>query len=144
MYDTTYQSSAASSGVSGGVLVLYLALLVVAVVGMWKIFTKAGQAGWKSIIPFYNLYIMLKISGMSAWWILAFFVPFVNLVASILFALNLAKSFGRSALFGIFGLFLFNIIGYLILGFGKSMYVGPGGSATPVAPAPSAPVAPTV
>jgi hypothetical protein len=39
-------------------------------------------------------------------------------------ALDLAKSFGKSEVFGIFGLFFFAPIGYLMLGFGKSTYKG--------------------
>ena len=141
MYDTTYvdtTGTAATAAPSAGVLVFYLVIAVLSLVAMWKIFSKAGEAGWKSLIPFYNLYILLKISGMSGWWMLAFFVPVVNIVVSILFSLNLAKSFGRSAVFGIFGLFLFSVVGYLMLAFGKSTYVGPGGNAAgPAAPAPA-------
>ena len=32
------------------------------VVAAWRIFTKAGEAGWKSIIPIYSTYITYKIS----------------------------------------------------------------------------------
>lgn len=38
-------------------LFVWLVVAVVAIVAMWKIFTKAGEAGWKSIIPIYNIYI---------------------------------------------------------------------------------------
>ena len=44
-----------------------VALLVL--IAVWKIFTKAGEKGWKSIIPIYNVYIFYKISwkvGMFA------------------------------------------------------------------------------
>lgn len=117
-------------------------LLVIMFVALWKIFTKAGEAGWKSLIPIYNLYIMFKISGMSGWWILLMLVPLVNVIGSILLSLNLAKSFGRSQLFGIVGLYIFGLIGFPILAFGESQYVGPagnGGLSTP----PVLPVAPT-
>lgn len=140
MYDTSSSSSAAASAPSPVVLVFYAVLTVVLLVAMWKIFTKAGVAGWKSIVPFYNSYTLLKISGMSGWWLLAFFVPVLNIVALLLTALNLAKSFGRSNVFAIVGLFLFTAVGFLMLGFGKSIYIGPGGLAS----APVAPIAPVV
>ncbi len=44
---------------------LSLIWYVLLVVAQWKIFTKAGEAGWKSIIPIYNSYILFKIAGMS-------------------------------------------------------------------------------
>ena len=40
---------------------LLIALLLI--VAMWKVFTKAGQPGWASLIPIYNLYIWCKIVG---------------------------------------------------------------------------------
>jgi hypothetical protein len=44
---------------------------------MWKIFEKAGEAGWKSIIPIYNVYIMYKIVGMKNWFWYILIVAFV-------------------------------------------------------------------
>ena len=46
--------------------ILYVAIYVLIVAGWWMIFTKAGQEGWKAIIPFYNFYIVLKIVGREA------------------------------------------------------------------------------
>lgn len=39
------------------VVILCIAILIVMIVGRWMLFTKAGQAGWKSIIPFYGTYV---------------------------------------------------------------------------------------
>ena len=39
-----------------------------------KIFEKAGQPGWASIVPFYNSYIRYKIFWGNGW---LFFVPIV-------------------------------------------------------------------
>lgn len=47
-----------------------LIFYIVLVIANWKIFTKAGEAGWKSIIPIYNGYILYKISWKtSVFWI---------------------------------------------------------------------------
>ncbi len=40
-----------------------LVFLVVTIVGMWKIFTKAGEKGWKSLVPVYNSWTFLKMGG---------------------------------------------------------------------------------
>lgn len=33
-----------------------IAVYVIQVIGLWKMFTKAGIPGWKAIIPVYNTY----------------------------------------------------------------------------------------
>jgi hypothetical protein len=43
--------------------IIQLAIVVLIVVSMWKVFVKAGQPGWGCLIPIYNLYLMLKIAG---------------------------------------------------------------------------------
>ncbi len=87
-----------------------------------KIFTKAGKPGWASLIPFYNAYILLLIIGRPGWWLLFFFVPCVNMALSILISIELAKAFGRSVKFAIFGLIIFSFIGYPLLAFGDAKY----------------------
>jgi hypothetical protein len=110
---------------SGPILLVALALLVVLVAGFWKMFEKAGQPGWTAIVPIYNVYIMLKIVGRPGWWLILFFIPLVNLVINIIVAIDIAKAFGQSAVFGFFLNFLFGGIGYVILGFGNYRYMGP-------------------
>ena len=46
--------------------VLALVLLVLVVVARWKIFSKAGEAGWKSIIPIYSDYVQWRIGWKKA------------------------------------------------------------------------------
>ena len=53
---------------------LSLAMSVLVIIGYWKIFAKAGEEGWKSLIPFYNLYIILKISKKPKWWLIMMIV----------------------------------------------------------------------
>jgi Family of unknown function (DUF5684) len=108
---------------------LLVALLLI--VAMWKVFTKAGQPGWASIIPIYNLYIWCKIVGRPWWWIILMLIPFVNLIICIILCIDLAKSFGKGVGFGI-GLALLGIIFFPILGFGSAQYQGPAaGGLTP-------------
>lgn len=93
----------------------------------WKVFTKAGQPGWAVLVPFYNIYILLKIAGRPGWWILLFFVPLANIAVGIILALDMAKSFGKDTVFAVFGLLLFPYVGYPMLALGSAQYVGPGG-----------------
>ena len=114
---------------------LLVALLMI--VAMWKVFTKAGQPGWASIIPIYNIYIWCKIVGRPWWWILLMLIPFVNFIVAIILCIDLAKSFGKGVGFGI-GLALLGIIFFPILGFGSAQYQGPSAGASAPGTAPQA------
>lgn len=59
-----------SPEVSGGLLailagsmVIWLILLLIVIISLWKIFEKAGEPGWAALIPIYNVIILLKIVG---------------------------------------------------------------------------------
>jgi hypothetical protein len=121
------------SSAFGIVALFYLAIIVVVIAGMWKVFTKAGQPGWAAIVPIYNIVILLKIVGRPVWWLVLLLIPFVNFVILILVSIDMAKSFGKGPGFGI-GLWLLSFIFYPILGFGDAQYVGPaaGASSAPV------------
>jgi hypothetical protein len=122
-------ANAAANGflaaMGGMMLLCWLAIAVIFIIGMWKTFVKAGQPGWACIIPFYNIYILLKIAGRPGWWLLLFLIPLVNFAIAIIVAIDVAKAFGQGALFGVLLLFLLSGIGYLVLGFGNYRYVGP-------------------
>lgn len=123
-------------------LVIFLILLIVYIVwevAYWKIFSKAGEKGWKSLIPIYNQYILCKVVGVSPWWMLICAGAFVlssvseiflslsvaaSIYFNILISLSLARSFGKSDGFGIVT-FFFRVICFCILGFDKSKYLGP-------------------
>ena len=61
---------AAVMAVIGIVLVFALVIYILQVIGMWKVFKKSGEEGWKAIIPIYNQYTMCKITGVNPWWVL--------------------------------------------------------------------------
>lgn len=103
---------------------IYLAFIIFIIASVWKVFEKAGQPGWAAIIPIYNLYIILKIVGRPGWWLLLFLVPLVNFVIAIIVDIDLAKSFGKSAAFGL-GLVFLGFIFFPILGFGDAQYQQP-------------------
>ena len=108
---------------SGTVWIAYIAIVVLIVAGWWKIFTKAGEEGWKAIIPIYNIIVLLKIVGREWWWVLLLLIPFVGVIVWIIVSLDLAKSFGRGAGFAI-GLILLAPVFVVMLGFGSDAYRG--------------------
>ena len=105
-------------------LIIQLIVVIVTIIAMWKLFEKAGQPGWWSIIPIWSTLVLMDIVGRSRWWVLLFFIPLVNIIAYILVYVDLAKSFGKDEIWAILLIFY---IGFLILAFGDSQYVGPGG-----------------
>ena len=136
-YYNTYSDPAITGAVTGAItamLIVYIFIAIVVailqIIALWKVFTKAGEKGWKSIIPIYNLITLFKISGLSPLLVLVYLVgiipvigPIVCLVLTVYQANSLAKSFGKSTGFTV-GLVLLAPIFYMILGFGKAEYVG--------------------
>lgn len=108
--------------VAGGLVLFVFWLLVL--IGAWKVFTKAGKPGWAVIVPIYNVIVVLEICGRPIWWILLAMIPCVNVVIHVVVSLDLAKSFGKGAGFGI-GLWLLGCIFVPVLGFGSAQYQGP-------------------
>jgi hypothetical protein len=103
---------------------LPLALTVVVIIGMWKVFEKAGQPGWGCIIPIFNIYCLVKIAGKEWWWLLLYFIPLVNIIISIIVLLSVSQNFGKGVGFAV-GLIFLPFIFFPILGFGDATY-GPG------------------
>jgi len=103
--------------------ICWLAFIVLMIAAIWKIFSKAGQPGWASIIPIYNIYIWCKIAGRPGWWVILMLIPFVNLIIGIILQVRVAERFGKSDLFAVGMLFL-SFIFYPILGFGSAQYQG--------------------
>jgi hypothetical protein len=112
-------SGIAAIGLVG--FMVWLAIIVLIVVAMWKVFTKAGQPGWGSLIPIYNVYLLCKIAGKPGWWFLLLFIPIVNIVIAIMLALGVAANFGKGGGFAV-GLLLLPMVFYPILAFGDAEY----------------------
>lgn len=121
MYDSYESAIMAAMGIY---VVVILAITVFAIVCMWKIFTKAGQPGWASIIPFYNYYVLFDIAWGNGLLFLLMLIPVANFVIMIILWVKLSQAFGYSAAFAI-GLLFLPIIFLPILAFGSSRYIGP-------------------
>jgi len=101
--------------------VFVIALVVLMIGSIWKVFTKAGKPGWACIVPIYNVIVLLEIAGKPLWWIILMIIPLVNIVIAILLAIEVAKKFGQSSGFGL-GLAFLPFIFYPVLGYGSARY----------------------
>lgn len=104
-------------------------LIVCVVVGFaaeWNIFVKAKRPGWAALIPVYNTWVLFEISGRPGWWALFGIIPYFGwltlLVLYIIAMPELARRFGKDTSFGIIWLVIFQIIGFVMLGFGEAEY----------------------
>ena len=64
----------------------------------WWLFEKAGVPGWKTLIPFYNLYIWLKIVKKPMWWYIFLIIPFINVFVYMLLIVEMLKCFNKFSL----------------------------------------------
>lgn len=125
-YGSTAVNEAALAGIMGAytvMMILAIIVSIISIIALWKIFSKAGEPGWAAIVPFYNNYVLFKITMGNGWLFLLMFVPLVNIVMSFMVIFKLAKVFGHGIGFG-FGLLFLQVIFLLILAFGSSEYVG--------------------
>jgi|GEM_PF-1700440 len=112
----------AMAGKIGGVVVaVEFALIIAVVAAHMKIFSKAQEAGWKALVPFYNLWVLLRVVRLPGWYMILMLIPLVNLYVFIRLYHRLSRSFGQGAGFTL-GLIFLPFIFIPILAFSKAEY----------------------
>jgi hypothetical protein len=122
----TLNGKAVDCGAGGGVFGLWFVVLaltvgIVTLVANWKLYMKAGKPGWASIVPVYNMVVMLEITKKPIWWVLLMFIPIVNLIVGLIVSYALAQAFGKGIGFTI-GIIILPFIFLPLLAFGDSKY----------------------
>ena len=113
-----------------------LTLIILTVIAQWNIFEKAGEPGWKALIPVYRTYILYKITWTtSIFWLqiillllsliplLGFFFTLASYVLSFMSMFRMSAAFGHGLGYAI-GLFILNPLFVLIIGLGRDRYQG--------------------
>ncbi len=115
-----------------GIPLSFVLVHLLTIPGMWKVFEKAGQPGWASLVPFYNWAVAARVAGRPEWHGLMTLCIFVNpgwiaaIVFQIMIGIDVSKSFGREGGFGVgLGIPVIGSVFWLILGFSDSEYGGP-------------------
>lgn len=107
-----------------GVFAISMVTLAVSLITNWFVFKKAGQPGWKGIIPYYSQWVMCEFSmGHGAYMFLPF-IPVVGIVAAYYMMWQTCKAFNKGVGFYLGYIFLYPVFAF-ILAFDKSEYVGP-------------------
>lgn len=133
-------------------LIVGVIWMVLQLVAWWRIFTKAGEKGWKCLIPIYSTYIQFKIAwdtmyfwimlllplatglvgaiGVVIGGVLGLVISLLVLAASVVAAIisitqlyRLSQAFGHGVGFTL-GLLFLQPIFILILGLGGDQYLG--------------------
>ncbi|MBO4645311.1 MAG: signal peptidase I [Bacteroidales bacterium] len=83
----------------------YTALFIITIlaligfqIGLWTIFRKAGEAGWKSLIPVYRMWIWLKkIVQRPWWWMILILFPFIGVFMVYYMIWETIRVFGKTS-----------------------------------------------
>jgi len=96
----------------------YLFLFLLTWASFFKIFRKAGESGWKALVPLFNIFVYVKILKKPTWWIVIYLLfP----ISYFILALDTSKLFNKKILFAL-GLMFLPFIFYPMLAFGKSQF----------------------
>lgn len=102
-------------------LVISCVFLLFIIISTWKLFKKAGKPGWASIVPIYNLVVLIQIAGLPLWYLVLMIIPIANIYALFKICIEIAHKFGKGTGFGVLSV-LFPFICVPVLAFGKSTY----------------------
>ena len=111
-----------------GFLIPMLAIILVVIIGWWKMFNKAGIPGILALIPIVHCFYLCKVGGKPAWWGIFLLIPLVNLIFAIIVSISVAERFGRGAGTAVGLIFLAPIFA-CILGFGSAKWTPAPGAA---------------
>lgn len=133
-------------GLMAASVLLNVGILLLNLIGLYRVCRKMGEPGWKGLIPIYNMYVLYErlwqrlyfwvyLAATIGMYVSAFFttqtspvlrfastaLTVVLLVVKVRLYMNLAQAFGKGRLFAILTLF-FEPICFAVLGFGSAVY----------------------
>lgn len=77
---------------------IFVIVFVAFKVAQYKLFEKAGQEGWKALVPVYNYYVWLELIGKPWWWLILLFIPIIGVLVLVAMVIEFAKSYGKYSL----------------------------------------------
>ncbi len=102
-----------------------LVVYILSIVANYRLFEKAGEEGWKAIIPFYNYFVLCRIVMGDSLWFWLGFVPGINVFGRFYIRFKTGEAYGKTTGFNI-GMMLLPYIFRIILAFdAKTAYYGP-------------------
>ena len=106
------------------VALIWVVVMALMVASNWALFTKAGEPGWKSLIPVYGAVVFLRIVGRPWYWLVLLCIPIVNIIPAFVLCWDTAKAFGKGGGYAA-GIALLGPVFLPLLAFSDADYVGP-------------------
>ena len=75
-------------------LIIFLVYFVLIHIGFYKFFEKAGEPGWKALVPVYSVWVALRIIKKPLWWLFVYYIPFLGIIVGIGIIVEFLKCFG--------------------------------------------------
>lgn len=79
-------------------VLITILFFLLSLAGLYRLFEKAGEPGWKVLIPFYNFYIWLKIIKKPWWWYVFLMTPFIGVFVILLMIVEILKCYNKHGL----------------------------------------------
>lgn len=96
--------------------IFFIIIYVYFALCLMKIANKTNTPNaWFAWIPILNVILMIQIARKPIWWIILLFIPFVNIVISIILWMDMAKAVGKPNWLGI--LMIVPIANFIIPGY---------------------------
>jgi len=83
-------------------ILIVLAVAIVSIIAQWNFFKKAGKNGWEALIPYYNTWILVEISGLNWWYFLIILAPTILTMIGIAALSGIASLASRFVYFMIY------------------------------------------
>ena len=113
----------AMAGLGAAITIFSLIIGLISIISYAKIFKKAGKPWWASLVPIYNIIVMIEIAKLPMWYIVLLLLPIANIFALFKINIEMSKRFGKSTGFGV-GMTLVSIIFIPLLAFSDNTYEG--------------------
>ncbi len=101
--------------------IISIIAFLITMAAQWRYFQKMGREGWEGIVPLYNTYVLFEMLYGNGWQMLYLLIPFYNIYIAVKLNIDLAHAFNKSTGFGV-GLVFLPFIFACILAFGDAVY----------------------
>ena len=79
------------------IFIILLIFNFIHAIGTLKLYKISGNKPWYSVIPVYNLIILLKIINRPWWWIFIIIIPVLNTIIIPVIWVELSRSFKKNS-----------------------------------------------
>ena len=75
---------------------IFISVNALIFISTFNLFSKSGFKWWHTIIPFYNIFILIKIINRPWWWIILLLIPVINVIMYFVIIIEIIRAFGKN------------------------------------------------